>query len=451
MGKFTILVFALLTVVGYGWITAYPNAREVEVGLQTAVDAALKRPGMEWASARMDGQTAILTGVAPTPAAQDKALSLVQTAAGTGGPLWGGVVVVDDRTSLASTPPPPSQAPRKAERSQPRPVEPEKPAVVAVKTPYVWRVSFSGSAAMLAGAVPNETVRSALMQQARQLFAVVDDTMVVTPDAPAGDWQAAAQLALAQITQLERGTAELTDLRLSIQGDAMSAGAAAAVEAALKGLPPGYQGKQQLSVKQAAIVPPVQPLQQPVQMPVQQPAQLPVPQPVPQPVQQPVPQPVQQPVPQPVQLPKPREESPPPPVVEAMAKAPVPKPGAVAAECQQQITSAMGKATIRFAMQSAEIEKASFSQLDQVVKVLKRCGDVRVLIGGHTDAKGREEYNRNLSLERARSVRDYFASAGVPRERIQVAGHGSSRPIATNETEDGRNRNRRITFEVSEP
>jgi len=134
-----------------------------------------------------------------------------------------------------------------------------------------------------------------------------------------------------------------------------------------------------------------------------------------------------------------------------MARAPVPKPGAAAAECEQQIVGAMGKATIRFAMQSAEIEKASLAQLDRVAKALKRCDDVRVLIGGHTDAKGREAYNRSLSLDRARSVRDYLAGAGVPRERMQVAGYGSSRPIATNETEDGRVRNRRITFEASEP
>lgn len=411
MGKLAILLFAVLTIGAYGWITVYPNAREVEDQLQAAVNTAIERPGMEWSSAEVDGQTAILTGHAPSAAIRDEAVNLVRTAAGAGGPLFGGIVEVVDRTSVASLQSPARErSPAAAQPVVPKPVEPERVAVPAVRTPFIWRVSFSGDVAVLAGSVPNEAARAALLQQARQLFTVVDDTMTVTADPPAGDWHAAAQLALAQLTRLERGTAELAESRLSIQGDAFDADAVAAVQAALSRLPAGYQGKQQLTYKKAAIAEPA-----------------------------------------PEQLQKPKVEPTPPPVVEAMARAPVPKPGATAAECQQQIASAMGKATIRFTMQSAEIEKASLAQLDQVAKVLKRCGDVRVLIGGHTDAKGREAYNRSLSLDRARSVRDYFAGAGVPRERMQVAGYGSSRPITTNDTEDGRARNRRITFEVSEP
>ncbi|MFZ1414867.1 MAG: OmpA family protein [Defluviicoccus sp.] len=422
MGKFTILLFAVLTIGAYGWITVYPNAREVQDQLQAAVDATLKRPGMEWASAEVDGQTAIVSGHAPSAAVRDEALGVVLTAAGAGGPLMGGIVEVVDRTSVASLQPQARvRAPAVAEPLVSKAIEIERVAVPAVRTPFIWRVSSSGGAAVLAGSVPNEAVRAALMQQARQLFSVVDDTMTIAADPPAGDWQAAAQLALAQLTRLERGTAELADARLSIQGDAVDAGAVASVQAALSQLPAGYQGKQQLTYKKAAVA-----------------------EPAPAPVQRQEP-------PAPVQPQEPKVEPASPPVVEAMARAPVPKPGAAAADCQQQIAGAMGKATIRFTMQSAEIEKASLAQLDRIAKVLKRCGDVRVLIGGHTDAKGREAYNRSLSLDRARSVRDYFAGAGVPRERIQVAGYGSGRPIATNETEDGRARNRRITFEVSEP
>ena len=413
MGKFTILLFAVLTVGAYGWITVYPKAREVQDQLQATVNAALSRPGMEWSAAEVDGQTAIVSGHAPSVAVRDEALKLVLTAAGAGGPLMGGIIEVVDRTSLASLPPRAREehSPAAAEPAAPKRIEPERAAVPPVRTPFIWRVSSSGGAAVLAGSVPNEAVRAALLEPARKLFTVVDDAMTIAADPPAGDWKAAAQLALAQLTQLERGTAELADFRLSIQGDAADAGTVAAVQAALSQLPVGYQGKQQLTYKKAAIVEPAS-----------------------------------------VQPQKPKvEESAPPPVVEAMARAPVPKPGAAAADCQQQIANAMGKAVIRFAMQSAEIDKASLAQLDQVVKILKRCGDVRVLIGGHTDAKGREAYNRSLSLDRARSVRDYFAAAGVPRERMQVAGYGSSRPIATNDTEQGRTRNRRITFEVSEP
>ncbi|HRW59637.1 MAG TPA: OmpA family protein [Defluviicoccus sp.] len=411
MGKLTILLFAVLTIGAYGWITVYPNAREVQDQLQASVNAALSRPGMEWSAAEVDGQTAIVSGHAPSLAARDEALNLVLTAAGDGGPIMGGVVEVVDRTTVAGLQPRTRErSPAAAEPVVPKGTELERSAVPAIRTPFIWRVSSSGSVAVLAGSVPNEAARAALLQQARQQFTVVDDAMTIATDPPAGDWQAAAQLALAQLSQLERGTAELADSRLSIQGDAADAGAVAAVEAALSKLPAGYHGTQQLTYKKAAVA-------EAAPVPPQKPALEPAP----------------------------------PPVVQAMARAPVPKPGAAAAECEQQIAGAMGKATIRFAMQSAEIEKASLAQLDRVAKVLKRCDDVRVLIGGHTDAKGREAYNRSLSLDRARSVRDYLAGAGVPRERMQVAGYGSSRPIATNETEDGRTRNRRITFEASEP
>lgn len=411
MGKLTILLFAVLTIGAYGWITVYPNAREVQDQLQASVNAALSRPGMEWSTAEVDGQTAIISGHAPSMAVRDEALNLALTAAGDGGPIMGGVVEVIDRTTVAGLQPRARErSPAAAEPVAPKRTELERSAVPAIRTPFIWRVSSSGNVAVLAGSVPSEAVRTALLQQARQQFTVVDDAMAIAADPPAGDWQAAAQLALSQLSQLERGTAELADSRLSIQGDAVSAGAMAAVEAALSQLPAGYHGTQQLTYKKAAVAEPA-----------------------------------------PVPPQKPTLEPTPPPVVEAMARAPVPKPGAAAAECQQQIASAMGKATIRFAMQSAEIEKASLAQLDRVAKALKRCDDVRVLIGGHTDAKGREAYNRSLSLDRARSVRDYLAGAGVPRERMQVAGYGSSRPIATDETEEGRTRNRRITFEASEP
>jgi outer membrane protein OmpA-like peptidoglycan-associated protein len=70
-------------------------------------------------------------------------------------------------------------------------------------------------------------------------------------------------------------------------------------------------------------------------------------------------------------------------------------------------------------------------------------------IEGHTDITGSEEKNRELSLKRAIAVRDYLIGQGVPASRMDVAGLGSSRPVASNETAEGRARNRRVEIVVS--
>ena len=68
------------------------------------------------------------------------------------------------------------------------------------------------------------------------------------------------------------------------------------------------------------------------------------------------------------------------------------------------------------------------------------------MITGHTDARGAEAWNLQLSLMRARSVADYLVAAGVGVERLRVDGKGSANPVADNNTEIGRRMNRRIEF-----
>jgi OOP family OmpA-OmpF porin len=67
-----------------------------------------------------------------------------------------------------------------------------------------------------------------------------------------------------------------------------------------------------------------------------------------------------------------------------------------------------------------------------------------VLIEGHTDSKGSDAYNLSLSDRRAKSVYDYLTSRGVDPARLSSIGKGESMPIADNETEEGRQQNRRV-------
>lgn len=100
-----------------------------------------------------------------------------------------------------------------------------------------------------------------------------------------------------------------------------------------------------------------------------------------------------------------------------------------------------------FALDSADLRPGAEQALEEQLDILRR-GDLRVEIGGHTDSQGASEYNRDLSLRRARTVRDFFVDNGIDPARLTVQGYGESEPRAANDTETGRERNRRVELRV---
>ena len=104
---------------------------------------------------------------------------------------------------------------------------------------------------------------------------------------------------------------------------------------------------------------------------------------------------------------------------------------------------------VEFAPGSSRLTAGGRRTLDEVAVVLKRWPDVRVDIVGHTDATGDPAFNLELSQSRAEVARDYLAER-IPGERFSVFGVGAERPVANNETTEGRLRNRRIEFRVDE-
>ncbi|MBA7711893.1 Peptidoglycan-associated lipoprotein [subsurface metagenome] len=103
---------------------------------------------------------------------------------------------------------------------------------------------------------------------------------------------------------------------------------------------------------------------------------------------------------------------------------------------------------INFASGRSIIPPEGYSTLDKVVEVLKANKDVKIEIGGHTDAVGSATYNQKLSEARALSVRQYLIQHGVDPARLVSRGYGESKPIAPNTTREGRSQNRRIEFIV---
>lgn len=104
---------------------------------------------------------------------------------------------------------------------------------------------------------------------------------------------------------------------------------------------------------------------------------------------------------------------------------------------------------INFKYDSADFSHADpIPVLDQIAETLKSQPGIRVTVVGHTDGNGSDEYNMRLSMRRAEAVRDYLARKGVPAGQMMVDGKGESEPIASNDTDEGRSRNRRIEFKV---
>jgi len=101
---------------------------------------------------------------------------------------------------------------------------------------------------------------------------------------------------------------------------------------------------------------------------------------------------------------------------------------------------------VNFDFDKATIRPDARPILDEAATALKASPSVRVRIEGHTDSIGSARYNEGLSLRRAKSVRDYLVSKGVSITRLSVIGKGESEPIASNETREGRARNRRVDF-----
>ncbi|QEC66121.1 OmpA family protein [Panacibacter ginsenosidivorans] len=90
----------------------------------------------------------------------------------------------------------------------------------------------------------------------------------------------------------------------------------------------------------------------------------------------------------------------------------------------------------------------SYTELDRVVKLLTENPAIEIELSAHTDSKGSDDYNITLSTNRAKSVTDYIISKGIAASRITSQGYGETRPVATNETDEGRQLNRRVEFKI---
>lgn len=111
-------------------------------------------------------------------------------------------------------------------------------------------------------------------------------------------------------------------------------------------------------------------------------------------------------------------------------------------------TGLIRASNIFFEFEKADLKPESRETLNEIGNILVQWSDLEIEIGGHTDSEGPEEFNKELSAQRAASVFEYL-KANFPEikpENFTVKGYGESKPIAANDTVEGREKNRRVEF-----
>ncbi|MFN0249512.1 MAG: OmpA family protein [Kofleriaceae bacterium] len=104
---------------------------------------------------------------------------------------------------------------------------------------------------------------------------------------------------------------------------------------------------------------------------------------------------------------------------------------------------------VQFETGKADLKPVSFPLLDEVVTVMKGNPQIELVeVGGHTDSTGTPDGNRTLSQARAETVMKYIASKGIAKGRLEAKGYGQDVPVADNESEPGRDANRRVEFNI---
>jgi len=202
------------------------SVRFIEPELLAYARGALKESGATWAKVKMDGQVAILSGVAPSEADRDDLKLAVRASAGPGGPWLGGITQVRDEMTVA-----------------------------AAQKPFTWSAKRDGEGRIaLSGYVPGRRFRQAIGVEARKLFpAGVDDTTVVAAGHPTGPWEDTAIWSLRQLSQLQVGEAQFIDGVITVRGQATTAEAQAGIYASAKTLARSYQGIADITVSTAPV------------------------------------------------------------------------------------------------------------------------------------------------------------------------------------------------------
>lgn len=134
--------------------------------------------------------------------------------------------------------------------------------------------------------------------------------------------------------------------------------------------------------------------------------------------------------------------------IKVVAPSPAPPADAACASVGQKVASITTRTRILFVEGSPDLAPQSQAALDQVAQLLKSCGTAKVVVAGNTDNQGSDATSKPLSQRRADAVKAMLVKAGVKAANISTTANGSAKPIASNDTDAGRNVNRRVDITV---
>lgn len=104
---------------------------------------------------------------------------------------------------------------------------------------------------------------------------------------------------------------------------------------------------------------------------------------------------------------------------------------------------------VLFGFDQSNLTSEAIENLHSLVTILQKYPDTDIVIQGHTDDRGTDNYNQSLSERRAMAVSNYLTSKNIPNSRLSVVGYGETAPKYSNDTEDGRTQNRRVEFLIT--
>lgn len=123
-------------------------------------------------------------------------------------------------------------------------------------------------------------------------------------------------------------------------------------------------------------------------------------------------------------------------------------PGAEVERVGEGIMLTLGENSVRFDTNKSTLTSTAQENLENIIPILNEYKNTNIVIYGYTDSTGRVEYNQTLSAQRAGSVKKYLTGKGIDGARIETKGLGINDPIASNETVEGRSKNRRVEFAI---
>jgi OOP family OmpA-OmpF porin len=267
--------------------------------------------------------------------------------------------------------------------------------------PYEISAAYDGNTVTLDGYAPSADAKAAIEGKAASLFSgkTVNSLLKLAAGAPDGfaGW---VEFGLEQVSKLKDGAFSVTGSDFALKGSVADAsGYDAAVKALTENLPAG------LKLAANELVKPAEP--EPVAAPEPVPAAQPEPAPAPE------------------------------PVISETAKA-----------CQEAIGDILSTGEINFESSKAIITAASFPVIEKIARTLKACPDVAMEIGGHTDSDGDDASNQALSDARANAVLRWLLGFGADPAKVSARGYGETQPVAPNDTNENKAKNRRIEFRV---